>query len=90
MAIISILVEFEYEGIFFSGELSTSTGNENVWQLTLYKRCYGQLIQYNTGWQWCPNAKNMFTESFMLDFFVSVVTADVPGAGFSFHSKTTV
>ena len=75
MAIISILVEFEYGGIFFSGELSTSTGNENVWQLTLYKRCYGQLIQYNTGWQWCPNAKNMFIEPFMLEFFVSVIAS---------------
>jgi len=77
----SIPIEFEWEGITFNGEFSTSIGNGNVWQLTLYKRCYGQLIKYNTGWQWCPNAKNLFTESFMLDFFVSVVTADVPEAG---------
>jgi len=48
-------------------------GNENVWHLTLYKYSYGQLIKYNTGWQWCPNAKNMFTDRFMLDFFVKAV-----------------
>jgi hypothetical protein len=75
MPILSVPVEFDYEGINFSGEFSTSTGNENVWQLRLYKYSYGQLIKYNTGWQWCPNSKNMFTEAFMLEFFVSLVMA---------------
>jgi hypothetical protein len=75
MAIISIPIELEYEGMEFAGEFSTSTGNENVWQLSLYKYSYGQLIKYKTGWQWCPNAKNMFTEPFMMEFFVGVVTA---------------
>ena len=75
MPIISVPIEFEYEGIYFQGEFYTSKGSENVWQLTLHKRCYGQLIKYNTGWQWCPNAKNMFTEPFMLEFFVSTIDA---------------
>jgi hypothetical protein len=73
MPILSVPVEFEYEGVLFSGEFSTSTGNENYWSLTLYKLNYGQLIRYNTGWQWCPNAKNMFIEPFMLEFFVSLI-----------------
>lgn len=73
MAIIAIQVEFEYEGIMFSGHLSTSQGNENVWQLTLYNFSYGQLIKYNIGWKWCPNIQNWFTEQYMEEFFVETV-----------------
>ena len=74
MPIIKIPVEFEYEGISFQGEFSTSQGSENVWHLMLYKYYYGQLVKYHTGWKWCGN-NAMFSEPFMLEYFVRVVTA---------------
>jgi hypothetical protein len=49
MHIINILIEFEYEGIYFQGEFLSQSGTENVWQLTLYNYHYGQLVNYNTG-----------------------------------------
>lgn len=73
MPLLSIPIEFDWEGMWFEGELSTSKGNENVWQLTLYRRSYGQLVKYINGWKWCPNIQNRFTEPFMEEFFVSKV-----------------
>jgi hypothetical protein len=74
MSIIDIPLEFEYEGIYFQGEFLSHSGTENVWQLRLYNYHYGQLINYNTGWKWCPNIQNWFAEPFMEEFFVRVVT----------------
>jgi hypothetical protein len=73
MPIIEVPIEFEYEGVLFQGCFYTSKGVENVWQLSLSKYAYGQLVKYNTGWKWCPNAKNLFTEDYMLEFFVKTV-----------------
>jgi hypothetical protein len=73
MPVIEIPIEFEYEGITFQGEFSCQPGNENVWHLRLYNYNYGQLVKYNTGWKWCPNVQNWFTEPFMEEFFVGVV-----------------
>lgn len=71
---ITIPVQFEYEGIYFEGNLSSSTGNEHVWNLVLYGFLYGGLVKYSTGWQWCSNGKApMFLDDYMKDFFVSVV-----------------
>jgi hypothetical protein len=81
MPVIEVPIEFEYEGIQFEGCLYTTKGTENVWQLLLNKRAYGQLVKYNTGWQWCPNAKDLFTEEWMLNFFVKAVEDYMKGAG---------
>jgi hypothetical protein len=75
MPILNAPIEFEYEGIQFEGMFYTSKGNENAWQLLLYNRAYGQLIKYYNGWKWCPNAKGMFKEPYMKDFFVKTVEA---------------
>jgi hypothetical protein len=73
MSIIDIPIEFEYEGIHFQGEFVSQSGTENVWQLRLYNYHYGQLVNYNTGWKWCPNIQKWFTEPLMEEFFVRVV-----------------
>jgi hypothetical protein len=71
---INIPVEFEYEGIQFAGNFYTSVGNHNnVWQLSLYNYSYGQLVNYNTGWKWCPNIQGWFQEPYMEQFFIKTV-----------------
>lgn len=75
MPLIDIPVEFEYEGIQFSGTFTTSKGNENMWDLSLNKRHYGSLVKYSTGWQWCPTGRTpMFFEDYMENFFIEKVT----------------
>lgn len=73
MSLLEIPIEFEYEGIQFSGSFSTTQGNENVWHLSLYKRSYGQLVKYNIGWRWRPNIQEWFKEPYMEEFFVKTV-----------------
>lgn len=73
MPMISIPIEFEYEGILFSGNFNTSVGNEDVWQLSLYRYSYGQLVNYNTGWKWRPNIQGWFQEAYMEQFFIKTV-----------------
>jgi hypothetical protein len=72
MTIIDIPIEFEYEGIFFSGQFS-SEGPLTSWHLNLNKIYYGQLVKYSTGWKWRPNLKNYFKEDYMEQYFIGVV-----------------
>ena len=72
MEILKIPIQFEYEGIQFSGEF-TSEGGCTSWQLNLNGYYYGQLVKYSTGWKWCPNNQNHFTEDYMERFFIEVV-----------------
>ena len=73
MPLIYIPIEFEYEGILFSGTFSTTKGNEDVWQLSLAGYRYGQLVHYYDGWKWCPGLSNDFTEPYMEEFFIKTV-----------------
>jgi hypothetical protein len=73
MPLINIPIEFEYEGILFSGDFHTAVGNEDVWQLSLYRYSYGQLVKYNTGWKWRPNVQGWFQEPYMEQFFIKTV-----------------
>lgn len=74
MQLIELLIEFEYEGIAFSGQFTTSKGNENAWDLNLNGYHYGTLVKYSTGWQWCPTGRNpMFIEDYMERFFIETV-----------------
>jgi hypothetical protein len=75
MPIIDIPIAFEWEGIYFEGVFSTSKGNENVFHLKLFGYHYGQLVNYCTGWKWCPNINGYFTEDFMERFFIETVEA---------------
>jgi hypothetical protein len=73
MSVVSIPVEFEYEGIWFEGVFYTQAGDRKHWSLLLYNYNYGSLIEYYAGWRWCPNEKKMFTEPYMLEFFLGVI-----------------
>lgn len=73
MPLLDIPIEFEYEGIFFSGRLTTTKGNEDAWQLTLYNYSYGQLVKYQSGWKWRPNIQGWFQEAYMESFFIKTV-----------------
>jgi hypothetical protein len=67
-----IPVSFEYEGIQFEGAFDLPSG-AGSWQLNLNGYHYGQLVKYSTGWKWCPNPKNLFTEDYMEKFFIETV-----------------
>lgn len=71
---LTVPIEFEYEGVLFSGSFVSSTGNEHAWDLVLYGYHYGMLVKYSHGWQWCPNGKApMFPEPYMEQFFIKTV-----------------
>lgn len=72
---VKIPIEFEYEGVFFSGDFTSSKGNEHAWRLVLYGYHYGSLVKYSSGWKWCSNGKApMFSKKYMETFFISIVT----------------
>lgn len=74
MAMIEVPIEFEYEGILFSGRFSAHSGTLSYWDLNLQGYSYGSLVKYSSGWQWCPNGKMpMFLEDYMEKFFIDTV-----------------
>lgn len=74
MAFVEIPVQFEYEGIMFTGTFTAHPGSLNYWDLNLNSYAYGALVKYTSGWQWCSNGKApMFLERYMQQFFIETV-----------------
>lgn len=75
MALIAIPIEFEYEGIQFAGYFTKvpGAGYNDVYHLNLHGYHYGQLWKARDQWCWGANAKELFNEQFMLEFFVNVI-----------------
>lgn len=81
MAIVDIPIEFDYEGMWFSGTFTAHPGSLHYWDLNLLGYQYGALVKYSSGWQWCSNGKApMFAEDYMERFFIETVEAFLGGS----------
>jgi hypothetical protein len=72
----AIPVSFEYEGIQFDGYFTNNHGaGFDRYHLILNGVHYGSLIISDTGWRWAAGPGNMFTEPYMVVYFIEVVVA---------------